>query len=137
MGISGAAWGTAIGYLVAAVPGLLYFLLQRKGTIFFVKPVLRIKMLGFACFNGSSEMVSNLSTAVTTLLFNKLALYYMGESGVAAITVVLYAQFFLTAVFMGFIGGAAPIFSFNLGSGNTTRLRNLFRYSFFTVAALT
>ncbi len=137
MGISGAAWGTAIGYLVAAVPGLLYFLLQRKGTIFFVKPVLRIKMLGFACFNGSSEMVSNLSTAVTTLLFNKLALYYMGESGVAAITVVLYAQFLLTAVFMGFIGGAAPIFSFNLGSGNTARLRNLFRYSFFTVAALT
>mgnify|MGYP000323286801 FL=1 len=34
MGISGAAWGTAIGYLVAAVPGSALLLLQRKGTIF-------------------------------------------------------------------------------------------------------
>ena len=61
----------------------------------------------------------------------------MGEGGVAAITVVLYAQFFLTSVFMGFIGGAAPIFSFNLGSGNTNRLAALFRYSCGTVILLT
>ena len=137
LGISGAAWGTAIGYLVGAVPALLYFGLQRKGTLYLVRPVVRFKMLGFACFNGSSEMVSNLSIAVTALLFNNLALYYMGEGGVAAITVVLYAEFFLTSVFMGFIGGAAPIFSFNLGSGNANRLAALFRYSCGTVILLT
>lgn len=137
MGISGAAWGTAAGYLVAAFPAVIYFLFQRRGTLFFVSPVLRIKMLGFACFNGSSEMVSNLSVSVTTLLFNKIALHYMGEGGVAAITVILYAQFMLTAIFIGFISGAAPIFSFNLGRGNTKRLAALFRYSIYTVAFMT
>lgn len=137
LGISGAAWGTVAGYLVGAVPAIFYFLFQRKGTLYFVRPVVRLKMLGFACFNGSSEMVSNLAVAVTTLLFNKLSLYYMGEGGVAAITVVLYAQFFLTSVFMGFIGGASPIFSFNLGSGNNKRLATLFRHSCNTVVLLT
>lgn len=137
LGILGAALGTVAGYCVAALPAVLYFLLQRNGTLFFVSPVLRIRMLGFACFNGSSEMVSNLSVSVTTLLFNKLSLHYMGEGGVAAITVILYAQFLLTAVFIGFISGAAPIFSFNLGQGNTKRLSSLFRYSIFTVAFMT
>lgn len=129
MGIRGSAWGTAAGYAIAATPGFFYFLFQRKGSLYFVRPRFRAKMLGFSCFNGSSEMVSNLSISVTTILFNKLALHYMGEAGVAAVTVILYAQFFLTAVFMGFIGGASPIFSFNLGSGNKRRLNALFRYS--------
>lgn len=137
MGIEGAAWGTAIGYLSAGVPGALYFLFNKKGSLHFVKPKIRIKMLGFSCFNGSSEMVSNLSISVTTLLFNVLALRYMGEAGVTAITVALYAQFFLTAVFMGFVGGAGPIFSFALGSHNKKRLYHLFRHSMRTVLLMT
>lgn len=137
MGIRGSALGTAAGYLIAAVPSLLYFLLQRRGSLCLVRPRVRAGMLGFTCFNGSSEMVGNLSVSVTTLLFNRLALRYMGETGVTAITVVLYAQFLLTAVFMGFISGAAPIFSFNFGSGNRPRLTKLFRHSLLTVLLLT
>ena len=137
MGISGSAWGTVIGYLLSAIPGFLYFSFQRKGLLYFVRPKLRLKMLGFSCFNGSSEMVSNLSVSVTTLMFNKLALSYMGEKGVTAITVILYAQFFLTAVFMGFIGGAGPLISFQLGCKNKKRLNALFRYSTYIVTAMT
>ena len=137
LGISGAAWGTAASYCIAAIPGILYFALQRKGLLYFVKPVLRIKMLGFACFNGSSEMVSNLAVSITTLLFNKLTLYYIGEGGVAAITVILYAQFLLTAVFLGSIAGAVPVISFQLGRGNAERLAALFRCTFCTTMFLT
>lgn len=137
MGIRGSALGTVAGYMIAAVPSILYFLFYRKGSLNFVRPKFRPHMLAFSCFNGSSEMVSNLSVSVTTLLFNKLALHYMGESGVTAVTVVLYAQFFLTAVFMGFISGASPIFSFNLGSGNKKRLNGLFRHSTFITILMT
>ena len=137
MGIEGSAWGTVAGYLIASVPALLYFSFQRRGSLYFVRPKFRARMLGFSCFNGSSEMVSNLSVSVTTLLFNKLALHYMEEAGVTAVTVVLYAQFLLTAVFMGFIGGAAPIISFNLGSGNQKRQATLFRHCTFTVLLMT
>ena len=89
-GVEGAALATAIGYSVAAIPGFFYFLFHRKGALCFVRPKFRLKIIGFSCFNGSSEMVSNLSISVTTLLFNQIALQYLGEGGVAAITVALY-----------------------------------------------
>ena len=136
-GVRGAAWATAIGYGAAALPGLIAFLIDKEGTLHFVRPRLRLKVLGQACFNGSSEMVSNLSVSITTLMFNKMALKYLGETGVAAVTVALYAQFLLTAVFIGFISGAGPIISFNYGSGNSARQARLFRQTLGMVLAMT
>lgn len=83
-------------------------------------------MVKEACFNGSSEMVTNLSTAVITILFNLLAIQYLGEHGVAAITIVLYAQFLFTAIYLGFSGGVAPVISYNLGSNNRYQLKRLY-----------
>ena len=57
--------------------------------------------------NGLSEMVTNLSTAITTLLFNLMMIKHLGEDGVASITIVLYAQFLLMSVYLGFSSGAA------------------------------
>ena len=45
----------------------------------------------------------------------------------AAITIVLYAQFLLTALYLGFSMGVAPVVSFNYGSGNTLQLKRLFK----------
>ncbi|MDL2252596.1 MATE family efflux transporter [Ruminococcaceae bacterium OttesenSCG-928-I18] len=129
MGISGAALATGIGYSIPAVFGVFYFALNRKGTLYFVKPVFDGKMLLKSCTNGSSEMVTNLSTAVTTYLFNILMLRYVGEDGVAAITIVLYAQYLLTAVFLGYSTGIAPVVSYNFGSRNTNQLKKVFKIS--------
>ncbi|MFQ7452782.1 MAG: MATE family efflux transporter [Flavonifractor plautii] len=85
-------------------------------------------MLGRACFNGASEMVTNLSMAVTTFLFNAIMMAYLGEAGVSAITIVLYAQFLLVALYMGFSMGVAPVFSFNRGAGRYDRMRRIFGY---------
>lgn len=136
-GVRGAAWATAIGYGAAALPGLIAFLMDKGGTLHLVRPRLRIKVLGQACFNGSSEMVSNLSVSVTTLMFNKMALKYLGETGVAAVTVALYAQFLLTAIFIGFISGVGPVISFNYGSRNSARQTRLFRQTLGIVLAMT
>ena len=62
-------------------------------------------------------------------------LKYAGEAGVAAITVVLYAQFLLTSAFMGFSGGVAPVISYNYGRMNEGQLRRIFRISMGVVAA--
>lgn len=129
MGVAGAGLGTAIGYTLPAIYGLLYFLLCRKGTLYLVKPVFRGKFLRDSCINGSSEMVTNMAVAVTTFLFNVMMLHYVGEDGVAAVTIVLYAQFLMTSVFMGFSSGVAPIISYNYGMGNQKRLKKLFRIS--------
>ena len=127
-GIAGAAYATVAGYMIPAVTGLFYFFLQRKGTLYFVRFQADIKMLLKACFNGSSEMVTNIANAVTTFLFNMLFLHYYGEDGVAAITIVLYFQFVFTAVFFGFALGVSPVISFKYGAADYIQLRSIIRY---------
>lgn len=133
-GVRGAAVATSIGYSVPAIFGLFYFALCRSGTLFIIKPVCRWTVLLHSCGNGSSEMVNNLAIAVTTFLFNILMLKYAGEAGVAAITIVLYAQFLMTSLFIGFSSGIAPVISYNYGRQNHGQLQNVFRISMRTIA---
>lgn len=80
-------------------------------------------------------MVNNIAVSITTFIFNRLMLKYAGEAGVAAITVVLYAQFLMTSAFMGFSGGVAPVISYNYGRRNDAQLRKIFRISMGAVTA--
>ena len=134
MGITGAAIATGIGQSVPAVAGLFYFLLSRKG-LYFTRFRLHPKELFMACYNGSSEMVTQLSNAVITFLFNLIMLDLAGENGVAAITILLYGQFLFNAFYLGFSIGISPIVGFQYGAGNRKQLRSIYRTSFLFVLA--
>lgn len=125
LGMAGAAMASGFGQCIPAIVGLVYFALSR-GDLRFVRPRASLRLLGESCFNGSSEMVTNLSNAVITFLFNIILLDLAGEDGVAAIAVILYGQFLFNAVSFGFSQGVAPVFSFNHGSGNHAQLRRVF-----------
>ncbi len=125
-GVQGAAWATVIGFCIPAVGGILFFLWNRKGLCF-ILPRLCWRILGESCFNGSSEMVTNISTSVTTFLFNILMMRYLGSDGVAAITVILYCQFLMTSLYLGFSMGVAPVIGFQYGSQNRAGLQRIFR----------
>lgn len=126
MGIAGSAIGTGIGYLIPTFIGSLFFL-TAQGTLCFKKPVLDFTVLWESCSNGFSEMVSQLATAVTTFLFNVMMMKLLGENGVAAITIIIYTQFLLTTLFIGFSMGVAPIISYNYGSKNVERWKKIFK----------
>lgn len=130
MGISGAALGTGLSYVFAFLFGLIYFAFNRKGMLYITKPKCDFKLLGVSCFNGISEMISNLANAITTILFNFYMLKFAGEDGVAAITILLYSQFLLTSVYMGFSSGVAPVFSYNYGNKNGEMTKKIFKISF-------
>lgn len=138
LGIKGAAVATGIGFMIPAVIGLIWFAKKEDRILCFTKPKFDGKVLIRTCTNGSSEMVSNLAVAVTTFLFNKLMMRYVGEDGVAALTIVLYAQFLFTAVFLGYTSGIAPLFSYNYGAQDEKRLKKLFKLSiiFITICAI-
>ena len=125
MGIKGAAFGTGIGYMIPAVIGLLFFS-TRKGNLHFRKPVIDIFVLKESCMNGFSEMVSQMATAVTTFLFNGVMMKLLGENGVAAITIIIYMQFLLSALYIGFSMGIAPVISYNYGKQDEKQLKNIF-----------
>ena len=80
-------------------------------------------------WNGSSEMVSQVSSAVTTFLFNRAMLIFANEEGVAAITILIYSQFLLNTVFIGYSIGVAPIIGYNLGEKNTRQQKRVFALS--------
>ncbi len=128
LGIQGAALGTGIGYLIPAAAGLVYFA-ANKGVLSFARPKWRWPVIRESCFNGSSEMVSQLAAAVTTFLFNRTMMDLAGENGVAAITILIYAQFMLNTMFIGYAMGIAPVIGFLHGSGNTVQQKKVFAVS--------
>ncbi|MEG2786820.1 MAG: MATE family efflux transporter [Romboutsia sp.] len=138
MGISGAAIATGLGNLLPSILGTIYFM-KKKSIIYFVKPKLDFKVIANTCANGSSEMVTNLSTGVTTMLFNIVMMKLLGSDGVAAITIVLYGQFLITSAYIGFSSGVAPIISYNYGNENKVELKKLIKYStkFIAISSVT
>lgn len=134
LGVAGAALGTGFGYLSAALAGAAFFA-ARGGALRFCRPDWNGGVLLESCRNGSSELVSQTATAVTTFLFNGIMLRLLGEDGVAAISIVIYAQFLLSALCIGFSLGVAPVLSYCHGSGDCGRLRRVFRLCLRFVAA--
>lgn len=126
MGISGAALGTAIGFMIPATFGMIYFFI-KKGTLYFVKPKFDLHVIAKSCTIGAAEMVTQLSTGIVTFMFNILMMNYLGEDGIAAITIVTYTQFLFIAMNLGFSMGVAPIISYNYGSKNVDRLKRIFK----------
>lgn len=125
MGITGAALATGIGYTIPAIAGLVFFCCNRRGTLFFSKPGLNFSVLAESICNGSSEMVGQLATAVTTFLFNIAMMRLLGEDGVAAITIMIYTQFLLSTFFIGFSMGVAPVISYNHGRRDQEKLKQI------------
>ena len=133
MGVAGAAWGTVLSYVVAGVLPLLYFLRPPRGKLRLCPTRLYLRELKNACLNGSSELMSNLSASVVSILYNLQLMRIIGESGVAAYSVMMYVDFAFAAVFLGFSMGVGPIISFHFGADNRTELKNVFRKSMFII----
>ncbi len=128
LGIKGAAIATGIGYIIPVIIGTVIFL-KKSSIIHFVKPKLDFKSIKDACLNGSSEMVGNIATAVTTFLFNISIFKLAGNDGIAAITVIIYAQLLLSSIFMGYSMGIAPVISYNYGEKNFIKLKAIYKNS--------
>ncbi len=124
MGIAGSALGTGIGYLIPTVVGAAFFMRERGG-ISFRKPALHFQVLIESCVNGCSELISQAAAAVTTFLFNRIMMGLLGEDGVAAVTIMIYSQFLLTALYIGFSMGVSPVISYQLGAQNHRNLSRI------------
>lgn len=136
MGVAGAAWATGIGYSFQSLVGVGYFLFKRSGSLCLVRPRWNGKALLKACSNGMSEMVSMLAVSITMIAMNVIMMNLAGSDGVAAAAIVLSAQTILSAVYMGYLEGIAPVISYNHGAGDSEKLRSLFRAALGTVGVL-
>lgn len=132
LGTFGAAWGTLLSIFVSMLIGFVYFL--KYSHIKFCKPKLNWSVLLKSCTNGSSEMLTEMSTGITTFLFNLIIMKFFGEDGVAAVTIIMYIYYFFISFYMGIAVATAPVISYNVGAGNEEKIRETTRYSFITIA---
>ena len=62
-------------------------------------------------------------------LFNRTMMNLLGENGVAAITIMIYSQFLLNTLYIGYSMGIAPIIGFNYGNRNDVQQKRVFSIS--------
>lgn len=133
-GLEGAAAATALSQGVGGILPLLYFGRANSSLLKLTKPKFDGKALLKTCTNGSSELMSNISASIVSMLYNMQLLTYAGEDGVAAYGVLMYVNLVFQAVFLGYSVGTAPVISYHDGAKNHAELKGLFRKSLVILA---
>lgn len=128
-GLGGAAAATALSQFVGGVIPLVYFGRKNTSLLRLVKCKWDGKALLKACTNGASELMSNISMSLVSMLYNAQLMKYLGENGIAAYGVLMYVSLMFQAVFIGYSVGAAPIVSFHYGAQNHAELKSLLKRS--------
>ena len=128
MGLAGAALATVLSQVIGGIFPVIYFLRKNSSLLRLQFPFpMHWKALWIACANGSSEMVSNLSVSLVSMLCNYQLMRLVGEDGISAYGVLMYVSVVFNAVFMGYSIGSAPIVSYHYGAKNHAELKNLFQ----------
>ena len=124
-GIAGAAVATGLSQCVGGLFPLIYFLRPNSSKLCLVRTRLELQPLLQACGNGSSELMSNISSSIVSMIYNFQLLKYIGEDGVSAYGVLMYVQFIFIAIYVGYSIGCAPIVGFHYGAQNHAELKNM------------
>lgn len=122
MGIYGAGLATGIAFTIGALWNLPLVLFGRK-ILSIRQGKFRWSLVGQMAYNGSSEGISDLSSGITTLLFNLVMMQYFAESGVAAYTAISYVFFISVTIYLGVADGIIPIVSYNYGAHQWSRIK--------------
>ena len=128
-GLVGAAAATAISQCVGGVILLVYFSRPNTSQLRLVKAPFDGKSLAKACANGFSELLSNVSMSLVSMLYNVQLMRYAGEDGVAAYGVLMYVNFVFLSAFIGYSVGTAPVIGYHYGAGNPQELKGLLKKS--------
>ena len=128
-GVTGAAAATAMSEIVGGMIPFIYFLRKNTSTLRLVRPKWNGKAVIKSATNGASEMLTNLSMSLVSVLYNFQLIKIAGADGVAAYGVIMYVTFIFSGIFIGYSIGSAPLISFNYGARNSQELKNLFKKS--------
>ena len=128
-GLAGAAAATVCGEMIGGLFPIFYFSRKNSSLLRLGKTQFNGRILMQTCVNGSSELMTNLSSSIVNSLYNIQLMKFAGENGVAAYAAIMYVNFIFIAIFLGYSIGSAPIISYHYGAGNHGELKNLYKKS--------
>lgn len=133
-GIAGAAAATAISEYLGGFLPIAFFLWKNDSRLHLVKTSFQGRSLLNTCINGSSEMVTSLSTSTVNVLYNLQLMRLTGEDGIAAYGIIMYVNIIFIAIHTGYSVGHAPIVSYHYGAGDHAELKNMFKKSIIIIS---
>lgn len=128
-GLAGAAVATVITQLVGGVVPIFYFARHNSSLLRLTKPSFKARIILKVCTNGSSELMTNLSNSLISVLYNLQLIQLAGENGIAAYGVIMYVNFIFNAIFFGYAIGSAPIIGYHYGANHHKEVKNLLHKS--------
>lgn len=115
MGVKGAAYASTLSIILGVVVTISYFI-SRKTKFRYKRFQFLYDDFRATILNGSSELIGQLSMAITTGLYNAVILNVIGVIGVAAMTIIGYVGFMYSMIVIGIGQGMSPIVSYSLGA---------------------
>ena len=134
-GLEGAAAATALSQCVGGLLPLLYFGRKNSSRLRLTRTQWMGRALLKVCGNGSSELLSNISMSLVSMLYNVQLLRYAGQDGVASYGVLMYVMLVFQSIFIGYSIGVAPVVSYQYGAKNSAELRGLRQKSLRVIGA--
>ncbi len=128
-GAAGAAAATALSQVVGGLVPVIYFAGKNTSLLRLIRFRFDGKALGKTCTNGSSELMSNISMSIVSMMYNVQLMNYAGENGIAAYGVLMYVSMIFQAVFLGYSVGTAPVIGYHYGAHNIDELKGLLKKS--------
>ena len=128
-GLAGAAAATALNQVIGGIIPIIYFSRKNDSLLQLTKTRFMGKTLLTVCFNGMSELMTNISMSIVTILYNAQLMRLVGIAGVSAYGIMQYLGFIFIAMFLGYSVGSAPIIGFHYGAQNYGELKNIFKKS--------
>lgn len=117
MGIQGVAYASGVSIILGFGICLFYFL-NKKSSFKFGKFKFTKEDFKTTIYNGSSELIGQLSMAITTMLYNVVILNVIGVMGVAAMTIIGYVGHVYNMIIIGIGQGMSPIVSYSYGAND-------------------
>lgn len=133
-GLAGAAAATAASQIIGGLIPVIYFAKKNSSLLRLGKCKFYGKVLIKTCTNGSSELMTTLSSSLVNMLYNFQLMKAAGENGIAAYGVIMYVNFIFIAIFLGYSIGSAPIIGYNYGAKRCNELKGVLRKSFVITA---
>lgn len=134
-GLEGAAAATALSQCIGGLLPLLYFGRKNSSRLRLTRTQWMGRALLKVCGNGSSELLSNISMSLVSMLYNVQLLRYAGQDGVASYGVLMYVMLVFQSIFIGYSIGVAPVVSYQYGAKNSVELRGLRQKSLRVIGA--
>ena len=135
-GLFGAAFATALNQLIGGIIPVFYFARKNDSLLRLGKTKFDGRVLGKVCINGLSELMTNISLSIVSIVYNAQLMSLVGFLGVSAYGVIQYIGFIFIAVFLGYSVGSAPIIGYHYGAQNHAELKNILRKSLTIVCTL-